>query len=206
MDETAFLALVGIASGVMATLTGLATASSMSIWRRRRRRNVFLLALAIAIAMAMTFGWVARQPVSSLIFAGACGTAASAAALDLAIRRVHDLGTFAVALAGLAHAALTSTLMSSLVASAGSMAILGLAGLVTTVRRGSTALGLGDILFACACGLWVNPALLAPALLMSVAASVVIERPWRSDASVRIAFVPGLALGYGIAAVGAQIV
>ena len=199
MPDITTLAVWAVAGG-LACLAGVTLGPSRSIWRRQRRRLRLAAPLAMAVLFAMAFSVKAQSIPGSLLFAVACGAGAAASSLDLAIRRVHDLNAAAIAAAGLAFAALGPGWIPSLAASLGSIAILGLAGLLTSIRTRTAALGTGDILLAGACGLWISPGLLPVALLTAVAATIALARPWRTGAPVRVAFVPGLALGYGVAA------
>lgn len=197
--------MLGILAAAAAGLTGLVTAPTRHLWRRPRRRAVLLAPLCLACGLAGINVLAIQDPATGLLFALACGAAGSAASLDLSIRRVHDSNALVIGLSGLAHAALSTAWGPALFSCLASVAILGLAGLLTSLRRQTVTLGHGDILFAGACGLWISPELLAPALLTAVVSTVVLSRPWRADAPVRLAFVPGLALGYGAAAAAAQL-
>ena len=202
MPDTASL-VSGLLAGLTAGLSGWMLGPSAKILRRRRRRHHLMLPLGAGSLVATVFGAVSHDLPGSLLFAAACGAGASAATLDLTVRRVHDLNTLTIAAAGLGAAALSGTWFGPMASSLGSMAILALARVLTSSRATTGSLGLGDILFASACGLWIAPAHLPYALLAAVAATILLARPWRPDAARRIAFVPGLGVGYGAVALAA---
>ncbi len=202
MSDAAGLAfvLLGMMSAGLATLT---LGPAAQIWRRRRRRNALIVPLLVATLLAGSYTLLSGNLSDSLLFALACGAGAAAATLDFTVRRVHDVNALVIAATGFVSAALDTSWMIAIPASLGSAAILGLAGALTSARRSGPTLGHGDIIFAAACGLWIEPSHLPYALLAAVAATLVLARPWQSSAPTRIAFVPGLGLGYGATALAA---
>lgn len=199
MSDAASLASC-LMAGLSAGLATLAFGPAALIWRRCRRRFALTAPLLAAILLAGSYAGLSGSLSDSLLFALACGAGAAAASLDLTVRRVHDVNSLIIAATGLAAASLDGSWLSAIPAAIGSVAILGLAGALTSAAKAGATLGLGDILFAAACGLWIEPGHLPSALLAAVAATLVLARPWRSSSPTRIAFVPGLGLGYGAAA------
>jgi len=142
---------------------------------------------------------------TSFGFALAAGAGAAASVIDARSKLLPDSGAGLVAIAGLSSALIGGNLIPALLSAGFSSAILAGAGWITRRPGRAKTLGEGDILLGGACGLWLSPDQVPYALLAAVAITVaagLASGSWNTDGANRIAFGPGIALGYGVSFIG----
>lgn len=160
--------------------------------------------LAAAAVLTGFYHAASDHSISSMAFALAAGAGGAAAAIDARRHLLPDAGAGLIALCGLISAITRGDTINALIAGVISAVILIAATLLTHKPGRGKALGEGDVLLAGACGLWLVPdqvpyALVGAAALTAAAGfATSLER---SDGPGRMAFGPGLAVGYGVAVV-----
>lgn len=165
------------------------------------------LAIGLTGAAILTGGyWAVTGSIwMSLAFALAAGAGAAASIIDAQSQLLPDSGAGLVAMAGLGTTLIGGDLMASLLAAGLSIAILAGAGWITRRPGRAKTLGEGDILLGGACGLWLSPEQVPYALLAAVAITItmgLVSGGWRLGKQSRLAFGPGIVMGYGISFVG----
>jgi len=163
-----------------------------------------IISLAAAAVLTGLYGAGSNQAAPAMAFALAAGAGAAAAAIDARHHLLPDAGAGLIALSGLAAALASGKVSDALIAGALSAAILIAAAMLTQRPGQGESLGEGDVLLAGACGLWLAPGEVSYALIGAsalTAATGFATGAWRNSGG-RIAFGPGLAAGYGLAAAG----
>jgi len=163
------------------------------------------VSLALAAVLTFFFYYTSDRMNSSMAFALAAGAGAATAAIDARHHLLPDTGAGLIALGALVSAMLRGDAITALIAGAISAAVLILAAMLTYRPGRGKPLGEGDVLLAGACGLWLTLEQVPYALIGATALTAAVGFTFgvrRSGSSDRMAFGPGLAAGYGIAAVG----
>ena len=171
------------------------------------RPGPFGLIISLAIAAILTGHYATHNgpEISSMAFALAAGAGAASAAIDARHHLLPDTGAGLIALAGLISAIARGDAGHALIAAAISALILITAAILTRRPGRGKTLGEGDVLIAGACGMWLSPEQVPYALIGATALTAAVGFTIgvrRNGNSGRLAFGPGLAAGYGIAAVG----
>ncbi|MGY6628142.1 MAG: hypothetical protein ACXIVL_06465 [Oceanicaulis sp.] len=174
------------------------------------RRDFRLIASAIsgtlALAAGITLLLAGATPALAALAGFAAGLACANAILDLVEGLVADIASFGIAVSGLGASVLMvlpgQTLTGALLMAAGGGLLA--AGILWGVnafyrwRRGQSGLGGGDIVLAGAAGIWAGVSLAGVSLLIACAATFLLALT-TGRIRERIAFAPGLALGFGAA-------
>jgi leader peptidase (prepilin peptidase)/N-methyltransferase len=114
---------------------------------------------------------------------------------DFAAQLVPDPIVFAIALAGVARAAALDTLIEQVATGLFAGSLLALVRWAFLRLRGRETLGLGDVKLFAALGLWLQPHLVGPSLLIGSIATLAVALALRLHSRREIPFAPGLLLG-----------
>lgn len=186
-----------VAGGVTAMIFGI---------RRDHRAIASAICATVAMAAGAALLLAGAVPALAALAGMAAGLACANALLDLVEGLVADIASFIIGVTGLGAAVLMvphgQTLTTALLISAGggllAAAILGGVAAFYRWRSGQSGLGSGDIVLAGAAGIWAGVSLVGISLLIACVATFLIALITRRLRE-RIAFAPGLALGFGAA-------
>ncbi|WBQ12785.1 hypothetical protein L2D00_13155 [Hyphomonadaceae bacterium BL14] len=191
------LACMLAAGGVAAVIFGI---------RKDFRLIACGLSAGLAAAASATLMLAGAIPALAALAGLAAGLACANAILDLIEGLVADIASFGIAVTGLGAAVLMvmpgqALSEALLLAAGGGVLAWGLLWGVNAFfrwRRGHSGLGGGDIVLAGAAGIWSGLPLVGISLLIACAVTFLLAF-LSGRLRDRIAFAPGLVLGFGIA-------
>ena len=195
-------------------LLAAALAAMLTGWLAARlsgttpRSTLYLGLLVFPLLAGGVLVLAGQTVVFAVAAACALALAASAAILDWREGGIADGQTVGIALAGLVaaptlHPYATWTL--SLGGGALAAAILLLGNLIIFARTRRAGLGTGDYGLAAAGGLWCGLGWIGPALLVAVAVAAAPVVLGRSGMQDRLAFGPGLVIGFALATLAGRL-